>query len=197
MEKLKSIFKLKFIQEMPKENKMAYLISVGIGIGASILVTVIPSFFSYGTGFENNIFAFAVFTPIPILSIILLFVLFNKLPVVWKNIKTRMICIVILSIVYMYGFCFVLLAVSGDRIYKVFFLPIYIFFGIMGWLFTNLFQTPSSVALLFLGIFIVSATCLTTKGIENLVKRIAFFFIIGFLIFISTITPLIIMCTLT
>jgi hypothetical protein len=60
----------------------------------------------------------------------------------------------------------------------------------MYWLFAGLFQTPLLTAF-FLTIFIFSATYLATKGIENLAKRIVLFFIIGFLIFISAITPLI------
>lgn len=191
MEKLKSILKLEFIKNIPKENKMAYLVSVGMGIGASILVTIIPNFFSHGTGFKNNIFALFIFTPIPILSILLLWTLFKKFPVVWNNIKVRIICSVILLVVYIYSFCFILLAISGDRIYKIFFLPLYMFIGIIGCLFANLSQTSLLSTFLFLSIFIAGAVYFVTKGIENLTKKIVLFFIIGFLIFISAITPLI------
>ncbi len=191
MEKLKSILKLKFIQEIPRENKMAYLLSVGMGIGVSILVTIIPNFFSHGTGFENNIFAFFIFAPIPMLSMVLLLVLFKKLSGAWNNIKVRIICSIILLIVYMYSFCFILLAMNGDRTYKVFFLPLYMFIGIIGCLFANLSQTSLLSTFLFLDIFIAGVAYFATKEIENLAKRIALFLIIGLLIFISAITPLI------
>ena len=102
MEKLKSIFKLKFIRNISRENKMAYLISVGMGVGAGVLMMIIPSFFSDEIWYENSIFTFAAIAPVIVAVIILLLILFNKFPIVQKNIKVRFICIILMLISYIY-----------------------------------------------------------------------------------------------
>ena len=189
MEKLKSILKLKFIREIPRENKMAYLVSAGIGIGASILMVI----FSYLGGFDflfarnpkyYEFVKFLIFSNLfPIFVLILLLVLSKKISVVWKKIKIRMICVVILSVICMYSYDFIYLIASGDKFYKVLFLPIWMFFGII----VQFIEYPLKL-LTFLcsNIFIVmTAAYLTTKGIANLPKRIILFLIIGFLISIA------------
>ena len=187
---MKSI--LESFKKIPRENKMAYLLSVGMGIGTSILVTIIPSFFSYGTEFENNIFALAISIPIPILSIILLLILSNKFPAVWKNIKTRMICVIILLIVCIYNYCFFSVITGGifSDIYKVIFLPIIIFLFSIIWSFEYPSQSPLLITFLYSNIFIIIAAYLATKGITNLPKRIILFLIIAFLICATAATPL-------
>ena len=193
---MKSI--LESFKKIPRENKMAYLLSVGMGIGTSILVTIIPSFFSYGTEFENNIFALAISIPIPILSIILLLILSNKFPAVWKNIRTRMICISILSIVCMYCLWFIISGVDNLffcgislwNILELFILPVFIILSNIILLFVDPTQSPLLTTFLYSNIFIIIAAYLTTKGITNLPKRIILFLIIAFLICATAATPL-------
>ena len=193
MKKLKSILGLKFIRNIPKENKIAYLISVGIGVGASVLIVIIPNFFSHGTGFENNIFALSIFTPIPILSIILLLILSNKFPVVWKNIRTRIICILFLLFAYIIGFYLPMCLFPLDN-FSCFLLsflaPFIVFpFNII-LLLVNPTQSPLLTTFLYSNIFIIIVAYLATKEIVNLPKRIILFLIIAFLICATAATPL-------
>jgi hypothetical protein len=196
MENLKSI--LESLKNIPRENKMAYLVSVGMGVGASISVTIIPSFFSHGTGLENNIFAFSIFAPIPILSIVLLLVLSKKFSNVWNNIKTRTLCVVILSIICMYCLWFIIggvdnlffMEISLWNILELFVLPVFIILSNIILLFVDPIKSPLLITFLYSNIFIIIATYLATKGITNLPKRIILFIIIVFLICATAATPL-------
>ena len=194
MEKLKSILKLKFIKEIPRENKMAYLVSAGIGIIISIIIV---SCFIFSEDFllSNRIKTWGISVAIPIIAIILLLILSNKFPAVWKNIKTRMICVIILLIVCIYNYCFFSVITGGifSDIYKVIFLPIIIFLFSIIWSFEYPSQSPLLITFLYSNIFIIIAAYLATKGITNLPKRIILFLIIAFLICATAATPLIMM----
>ena len=192
MEKLKSILKLKFIKEMPRENKMAYLISVGMGMGVGILVMVIPSFLSSRAWYESSIITSVALAPVIIALIILLLILFNKFPIVQNNIRVRFICItlMLISYIYIYEIIAAIQVMSISQIITIpLRMPVIFFFDAV-----IIFFEPTRVllsAFVYLGVFIIIAAYLATKGITNLPKRIILFLIIGFLIYVAAITPLI------
>ena len=194
MEKLKSILKLKFIKEMPRENKMAYLLSVGMGVIISIII-VLCFIFSEDFLLSNHIKTCGISIAIPITAIILLLILSNKFPIIQNNIKIRFVCIILLLISYIYIFnivgAFQTKSIS-DIIVMPLMIPVIFLFGII-WTFEYPSQSPLLITFLYSNIFIIIAAYLATKGITNLFKRIILFLIIAFLICATAATPLIMM----
>ena len=193
MEKLKSILELKFIRNIPKENKMAYLISVGMGIGAVILMNAI---FFIDYDFDKNNLSLLFSNLLPIFALIFLFILSRKFPVVWKNTRTKIICLFFLLFAYIVGFYFITCLIQSSGI-SCFFLsfsaPIIAPIFSVIFLLANPIKSPLLMTLLCSIISIAITSYLTTKGITNLSKRIILFFIIGFLVYIIAVTPLITM----
>lgn len=185
---------------MNKENKKAYLLAAGMGVGAGILMTIffhtdIVSMFNNLTYYKYiSFFMFGNLSPIFIL--IFLFILSKKIPVAWENIKIRIVSVFVLSVVCMYSYALSHLILNGDRIYKIFFLPIWMFFGTIIQ-FGDFLKSFSLIAFIYLNVFIIIAAYLTTKGIKNLKTRIILFLLIGFLIHITATIPLILMRTHT
>ncbi|MCK5123510.1 MAG: hypothetical protein KAQ87_05200 [Candidatus Pacebacteria bacterium] len=182
---------------MKRENKKAYMLAAGIGTVAGFLMTIF--FHTDIVNIFNNFkyVGFFVFGNLsPIFILIFLFILSKKIPVAWENVKTRMISVLILSVVCMYSYTLSHLIMNGDGIYKIFFLPIWMFVGAIIQC-TDSLKSFSLVAFVYLNVFIVIAAYLTTKGIKNPKTKVILFFLIGFLIHITATIPLIIMRTHT
>ncbi len=198
MEKLKSIFKLKFIKNIPKGNKMAYLVSAGMGVGAGILICFL--FNISGTEILNSLLIrITISSLIPFLIFILLFILFKKFFFIWTTVKARIICIILLLLGYILGFYLPICFTFGSftHIFScIVWLPLMPFMTIfldIIWSFEYPSQSPLLITFLYSNIFIIIAAYLATKGIANLPKRIILFFIIAFLICATAATPLIMM----
>lgn len=213
LSELKELKKLKGPKELNESIKVGFLsclLATGVGMGAGVLVAVVYHLiFSVNHGF-GQIVIFLLPNLFPISVLIFLFILSKKNYVAWKNIKTRMLSIVILSIVYMYSFYFVLFIASVNNLSSIDVLfsnstsfiliplfPIYmflvgVFLFFMGPLqLQNHLQSPLLIVFLYLNIFVLVAAYFATKGIADLLKRIILFLIIGFLICITTVTLLI------
>ncbi len=197
--KLKSILKLKFIQEMPRENKMAYLVSVGMGTGAGILIYFLLSI--GGIEILNSLLIkITISSLIPFLIFILLFILLKKIPTVYMVARTKIACAIFLLFGYMWGFglpiglsmCFTLELFDFFLCFlEMFFYPIIIlFFGII-WLFEYPSQSPLLFVFLFSNVITILIACIITKDIKNLLKRIIVIFILTFLIYLVSASPLI------
>jgi hypothetical protein len=197
MEKLKSILELKFIRNIPRENKMAYLISVGMGAGAGVGVMILMNaIFFIDYDFNKNNLSLLFSNLLPIFALIFLFILSRKFLAVWKNMRTRIVCLFFLLFAYIVGFYFItcLVQSSGISCFLMSFLaPIIapIFSAIF--LLANPIKSPLLTTLLYSIIFIAITSYLATKGITNSLKRIILFLVIGFLVYIIAVTPLITM----
>ena len=183
---------------MKKENKKAYLLAAGMGMGTSILMMIIHYIDDTSIGFGLNTYTFFLLFDnlLPISILIFLFIISKKIPAVWENTRIKIICTVILLLVYVIGFYFPVCLSQLDDPSCFLWLPIAPFItfllGVI-WIFEYPTQNPLLSTSLYSGIFIISAAYLAIKGIKNLVKRIILFFLIGFLICVTTATPLIFM----
>ena len=125
----------------------------------------------------------------------LFFVLSKKIPVAYNLIKTRIVCVLILLLVYIISFYFPI-CLEQFSLSCFLWLPlaplITFLFGIIG-IFEYPTQMPLLSTFLYSNIFIIIAAYLATKGITNLPKRIILFLIIAFLICTTAATPLIFM----
>lgn len=179
-------------KKIPKENKMAYLVSVGMGAGVGVLMMIIPSFFSVGVWHKSSIFTSIALAPVIVAVIVLLLILFNKFSIVRESIKVRFTCItlMLISYIYIYETIAAIQVMSISDIVTIpLRVPIIFFFDMV-----IIFLEPTRVLLLaltYLSAFIAIAAYLATKGITNLSKRIVLSLIFGFLIYVAAITPLI------
>lgn len=190
--------KLNLFKKIPKENKMGYALSILIGLGCGILVYFL---FNYG-GIEILnllLIRIAISSLIPFLIFILLFILLKKFPTVYVVAKTRIVCAVFLLFGYMWGFslpiglsiCFTLELFDFFLCFlEMFFYPIImLFFGII-WLFEYPFQSSLLFVFLFSNVITILIASMITKGIKNLLKRIIVIFILTFLIYLVSASPL-------
>jgi hypothetical protein len=219
MEKLKSI--LESLKKIPKENKRAYLLAAGVGFMASLMPIVLScliTFIKYDIDQINQYSIFLLFDNLfpyvcsmysskhfiillysnllPISTLIFLFILLKKIPIVWKNIRTRIISIVILSISYVYCFFFIggLNDFAWGNIFLAFPGLIIGFFYSIAMLFLDPLQSFPLTVFVYSNIFVVTAGYLATKRITNLPKRITSFFFIELLICIAAAASLVPMC---
>ncbi len=192
-------------KKIPRENKIAYLLSVGMGVGMGILMAVVRiSFFDRMWHVDSTFILFVMIAPIVIATIILLLILPKWFSVVREDIKVRLKCMALMLIIYIYiyyiydviGLNQAVFFVSDiiaapSNIIIALIMPFFMsFLGITGML-----SDPSTSLLspfIYSGIFIAIAAYLATKGITNLRKRIIFSFLTGLFIYMFAIFPFIV-----
>ncbi len=190
-------------KKIPRENKVAYLISLGMGVGMGVLMGAIrSSFFDTSWSYtESSIPTFIMVAPITIATIILLLILSKWFSVVREDIKIKLKCIALMSIIYIYIYTIydvivlnqeaVLFFIANPlKIIAAFIMPLFLYFlGITVMLFDPTVSLFSP--LIYSGIFIVIIAYLATKGITNLRRRIISSFLIGLFIYMIAIFPFI------
>lgn len=167
-----------------KEEYKPYLASILIGIIAGAVVGsfchIMPIKFIMSVKFNLLV---SVIPPIAVLF--LSFILSKAFPFAWKEIRTRVFCIVLLLVIYIYIVPFTVIIIGGilSDLYKVPLMPFYaIFFGMI-W-------NPSAYVYYFT-IVAITAAYVATSGIKNLPKRIILALTLAFFIYIIAISPLV------